>query len=51
MCYNIIIKMLQNEITKMKFILKHKDEDLLKFEVLKNLEEPVLKILWKNIFI
>ena len=33
----------------MKFILKHKDENLLKFEVLKNLEEPVLKILWKNI--
>ena len=32
----------------MKFILRHKDEDLLKFEVLKNIEEPVLKILWKN---
>lgn len=32
----------------MKFILKHKDEELLKFEVLKNIEEPVLKILWKN---
>ena len=29
-------------------ILKHKDEELLKFEVLKNIEEPVLKILWKN---
>ena len=29
-------------------ILKHKDEELLRFEVLKNIEEPVLKILWKN---
>ena len=32
----------------MILILKHKDEELLKFEVLKNIEEPVLKILWKN---
>lgn len=32
----------------MVFILKHKDEELLKFEVLKNIEEPLLKILWKN---
>ena len=32
----------------MMLILKHKDEELLKFEVLKNIEEPVLKILWKN---
>ena len=32
----------------MMLILKHKDEELLRFEVLKNIEEPVLKILWKN---
>ena len=33
----------------MKFILKHKDKDLIKFEVLKNIEEPELNILWKNV--
>ena len=32
----------------MVFILKHKDEELLKFGVLKNIEEPVIKLLWKN---
>ena len=30
------------------YVLKHFDDDLLKFEVLENLEDPVVKIVWIN---